>query len=190
MSARLSPLRHAFSPITSIRALRHISTSLRRTIIFAITVNTYALTTVTHQRRALFVRTANAELLLQILFRNRDLGRFFLHGFAIMPEHLHVLITPSARESIERCAQFIKGGFSHAVRAQFRGEVWQPGFHEHRIRNSTDFSRHLDYIEQNPVRRGLAGWEFVHSRWLDSLDPNPAIGARAVGGEPTCLNPF
>jgi putative transposase len=137
-------------------------------------METYALTTATYQRRALFVRTANAELLVKTLFHYRDQGRFLLHGFAIMPEHLHVLLTPSVTQTIERCAQRIKGGFSHEVRAQFAGEVWQPGFHEHRIRDGEDFRNQLAYIAANPERRGLADWLFVHSRYLERLNAMPA----------------
>jgi REP element-mobilizing transposase RayT len=77
-------------------------------------METYALTTATLQRRGLFVRTANALLLIDTLFHYRDQGRYRLHGFAVMPEHLHVPLTPSESQSIERCAQCIKGGFSHA----------------------------------------------------------------------------
>ena len=98
-------------------------------------MNTYALTTATYQRCALFTRTANAELLVKTLFHYRDQGRFLLHGFVVMPEHLHVLLTPSSGQTIEHCAQCIKGGFSHSMRAQFGGEVWQAGFHEHRVRD-------------------------------------------------------
>jgi putative transposase len=56
---------------------------------------TYALTTVTYERRALFAKTANAELLMRTLFHYRDQGRYRLHAFVIMPEHLHVLLTPA-----------------------------------------------------------------------------------------------
>src|SRR5579863_9956402 len=86
-------------------------------------INTYAITTVTFQRRALFVRTANAELLVQTIFGYREQGRFLLHAFAVMPEHLHVLLTPGKEQSVERCVQFIKGGFSFSVRKQFAGDV-------------------------------------------------------------------
>jgi putative transposase len=136
-------------------------------------METYALTTTTYQRRALFVRTENAELLVRTLFHYRDQRRYQLHGFAVMPEHLHVLLTPSSMQTIERCAQFIKGGFSHEVRAQFAGEVWQAGFHEHRIRDAEDFRRQLWYIAANPGKRGLVDWGFVHSRFMDRLDPMP-----------------
>lgn len=131
---------------------------------------TYALTTATYQSCALFVRTANAKLLLDTLFRYRDQGRYLLHGFAIMPEHLHILLTPAPNQTIERCAQCIKGGFSFRVRDQFKGEVWQPGFHEHRIRDEEDFRNQLAYIAANPERRGLRECEFVHTRHLDRID--------------------
>lgn len=134
---------------------------------------TYALTTATYQRRALFVRTANAELLVSVLFRYRDQGRYRLHGFVVMPEHVHVLLTPASNQTIERCAQCIKGGFSYEVRKQFSGEIWQPGFHEHRIRCETDFLNQLAYIAANPDKRGLANYAFVHTRFLDRIDPMP-----------------
>jgi putative transposase len=136
---------------------------------------TYSFTTVTHQRRAILVRTANAELLLNTLFHYRDLGRYLLHGFAIMPEHLHVLLTPSVGQTIERCAQCIKGGFSHRIREQFPGEIWQQGFHEHRIRDAEDFEKQRTYISANPERRGLVNHMFVHTYFLDMLDPMPAF---------------
>jgi putative transposase len=143
-------------------------------MVFSTTMETYALTTTTYQRRALFVRTANAELLVQTLFHYRDQGSYELHGFVVMPEHLHVLLTPSSTQTIERCTQCIKGGFSHEVRKQFAREVWQPGFHEHRIRDGEDFRRQLGYIAANPEKRGLIEWAFVHTRLIDRMDPMPA----------------
>ena len=134
---------------------------------------TYALTTGTHQRRAIFLRTANAELLIEVLFHYRDQGRYNLHGFAVMPEHLHVLLTPAANQTIERCAQCIKGGFSFRAKSQFSGEVWQPGFYEHRIRDASDFRGQLEYIAANPARRGLLDHQHVHTHFLDRLDPGP-----------------
>jgi putative transposase len=138
-----------------------------------ITPNTYAITTATYQRRALFVRAANAELLMETIFRYRDQGRYALHGFAVMPDHVHVLITPAVGQTVEKCAQYRKDGFSFAVRIQFQGEIWQPSFHEHRVRDAEDFRNQLTYIALNPERRNLTEYPFVHTKWLDRLDPMP-----------------
>jgi putative transposase len=101
--------------------------------------NTYTITTVIAQRRALLQSIQNANLLLETLFHYRDQGRYQLHGFAIMPEHLHILLTPAVDQTVERCAQCIKGGFSHALPIKPIGGIWQPSFHQHRIRNAEDF---------------------------------------------------
>jgi putative transposase len=134
---------------------------------------TYAVSTVAHQRRAIFARTANTQLLVDTLFRYRDQGRYALHGFAVMPDHLHLVISPARDQTLERCVQCVKGGFSFAVRQQFSGEIWQIGFYEHRIRDAEDFRNQLTYIAQNPERRNLKDYRFVHTNWPDRLDEIP-----------------
>ena len=133
---------------------------------------TYALTAVAHQRHRLFQVSANADLLIETLFRYRDQNRLLLHGFAIMPEHIHVLLTPA--ETIERAAQLIKGGYSFAMRKQRPGEVWQPGYHAHRIISAEDYWNQLMYIAVNPQKRGLADYPYVHTRYACQLDPAPS----------------
>jgi REP-associated tyrosine transposase len=137
---------------------------------------TYAITTVTFQRRALFLRTANAELLVNTIFRYRDQGRFLLHAFVVMPEHLHVMVTPRNGQTVERSVQCIKGGFSFAVRKQFAGEVWQAGFHEHRIRDAEDFRGQIEYVAANPGRRRLIDYPFVHTNYPGLMDAMADVG--------------
>jgi putative transposase len=91
-----------------------------------------------------------------LIFHYRDEGRYSLHAFVVMPDHVHVLISPAGDQSLERCMQCIKGGFSHAVRMQTHRpqEIWQRGFHEHRVRD-------MDYIACNPEARGIRSHAFV-----------------------------
>jgi REP element-mobilizing transposase RayT len=43
-----------------------------------------------------------------------------------MPDHAHLLITPSSDLTLERAMQFIKVGYSHAVGQEIsRREIWQ-----------------------------------------------------------------
>src|SRR5882757_10741876 len=58
---------------------------------------TFAITVVAHDRRRIFQRTANADLIMKTLSCYRKQGRFQLDGFVIMPDHIHVLITPAKR---------------------------------------------------------------------------------------------
>ena len=92
--------------------------------------------------------------------------------FTDMPEHPHVLLTPASNQTIERCTQCIKGGFSHRLHLQF--PVWQAGFHEHRVRDAEDFHNQLAYIAANPQRRRLTSNTYVHTDFATRLDPLPA----------------
>jgi REP element-mobilizing transposase RayT len=72
----------------------------------------FFVTTVTLQRFPIFRLEATAELLIHTLAHYRDERKFLLHEFVIMPDHIHVLLTPAEEISLERAMQFIKGGFS------------------------------------------------------------------------------
>ena len=118
---------------------------------------TYFVTFSTWQRRRLFVVESYARLFLKTLYGYRRKGKFELHTFVVMPEHVHLLLTQADDVTIERAIQFIKGGFSHALVSEIgrKREIWQRGFTDHRIRDEQDFAHHREYIHQNPVARGL-----------------------------------
>ena len=115
---------------------------------------TYMVTSATSGRRALFHAEPWARLFLKTLLHYRP-EAYLLHAFVLMPDHFHILLTPSG--ALERAVQFIKGGFSHAVKVELGSnmEVWQKGFSDHRIRDAEDLAVHLRYIHENPVRAHL-----------------------------------
>jgi putative transposase len=117
---------------------------------------TYFVTSTTWQRRSLFVAEPMARLFLQTLYLYRRQGKFQLHAFVLMPEHFHLLLTPDGIP-LERAIQFVKGGYSHAVRERLNStiEIWERGFTDHRIRDAQDFEHHRSYIHRNPVERKL-----------------------------------
>ena len=123
----------------------------------------YVLTAVTHQRHRVFQRDAIAELFIATLFRYRDTGKFHIHAFVVMPDHVHILLTPAPDIAIERCAQLIKGGFSFAVRKDLPSEIWQEGYHAHRILDEDDLRNQTFYILNNPAKKRLDSYSWVSS---------------------------
>jgi putative transposase len=98
-----------------------------------------------------------ARLFLKVLYGYRRQGRYALHAFVLMPEHFHLLLTPSGGVTLERALQLIKGGYSHAAGQEFnkKMEIWERGFTDHRVRDLADFENHKEYIHRNPLERGL-----------------------------------
>ena len=118
---------------------------------------TYFVTFSTWQRRRIFVVENHARLFLKTLYRYRREGRYQIHAFVGMPEHVHLLLTPANDVTIEHAVQLIKGGYSHALGSILgrKREIWQRGFTDHRIRDCQDFTHHQNYIHRNPVERKL-----------------------------------
>jgi putative transposase len=98
-----------------------------------------------------------ARLLLDVLRDNRGKQRFLLHEFVVMPDHFHLIITPSGEVSLEKAVQYIKGGFSFRAKRELNYQflIWQESFTNHRIRDADDYSRHRNYVHQNPVEARL-----------------------------------
>ena len=114
----------------------------------------YFVTSQTAQRQPLFRHERWARLLQDTIVHYAKSG-YSLYAYVIMPDHVHMLISPS--ETIEKAVRLFKGGFSFKAKRAFgwKFEIWQQGFTDHRIRNETDWQEHLAYIRMNPVRAGL-----------------------------------
>lgn len=119
------------------------------------------------------------ELLLDVLQKNRHQRRFEVHEFVLMRDHIHILITPAAEHPLERCMQFIKGGFSFRAKKElgFQGEIWLAGFNEHRVKDAGEYAHHVQYIRENPVKAGLVmspeEFRFSSASGLWQVDPAP-----------------
>jgi putative transposase len=117
---------------------------------------TFFVTTVCENRRPIFRNRDIACLMMDTLSRYQTEGKFILPVFVIMPDHLHLLIVPNERVSLEKAIQFIKGGFSYRFGKIAKGvEVWQRSFTHERVKDEADFQRYRDYIVNNPVRAKL-----------------------------------
>ena len=79
-----------------------------------------------------------------------------LHAFCFMPDHLHLLVSPSASVSI---VEFIRRFKSLSTRLQWErgrhGLLWQQGFYDRFLRRDDDVHEAIEYILNNPVRAGI-----------------------------------
>jgi REP element-mobilizing transposase RayT len=87
--------------------------------------------------------------------------RYQLHAAVIMPDHVHLLLTPLADQEgwpigLPATMKALKGSSARSVNklARRAGPVWQEESFDHVLRSDESFSQKLEYIRQNPVRRG------------------------------------
>ena len=90
--------------------------------------------------------------------------RFDLKAAVIMPDHVHLIFTPLiAKDAMDVCSlaeimDSIKGTSAHRVNKalQRKGKVWQTESFDHVLRSSENLDAKIQYVLENPVRRGLA----------------------------------
>jgi len=100
---------------------------------------------------------------------------FVIHGWVVLPEHLHcILELPAGDSNFAIRWQVIKRRFALALpKTEWRSEVrqqrrergiWQRRYWEHLLRDDADYRKHMDYLHYNPVKHGwvkrVADWPY------------------------------
>jgi len=151
---------------------------------------TYFVTTEASQRRAVFQAATVAQIVVDRIMECRKQGAYLLHEFVLMPNHLHLLVTPGVNTSLERAMMLIKGGSSHQIHQACGNkiEIWQSGFHDWTIRDAEDFGTKANYIRMNPVMANLAvkpeDWAYGSASGKFQLELMPErFGALTLGAK-------
>lgn len=86
-----------------------------------------------------------------------DDSRYRLYAWVIMPNHVHVLLMPSASYALAAIVQSWKSYTAKQANRilQRAGEFWQREYFDRYIRHNRHFAAAVSYIEGNPVSAGL-----------------------------------
>ena len=106
-----------------------------------------------------------AESIMQTLLKFAQV-KYELHAWVIMPNHVHILITPAAAYSLAEILHSIKSytaSFANKILGR-KGRFWSPEYFDRFIRDREHFSNAITYIENNPVKAGLCK-EPEHWQW-------------------------
>jgi REP element-mobilizing transposase RayT len=87
----------------------------------------------------------------------RDPRHYRLHSFVVMPNHVHLLITPRVplSEVLHSLKRFTAWE-GNRILARTGKPFWQDESFDRLVRDEREFERIVAYIEENPVKAGLA----------------------------------
>ena len=139
----------------------------------------YYLTLVTHGRKPLLIY--NIELLRYAFRLSKNKYEYSIDAIVILPDHLHMIITPKIATEYSLIVSSIKRSFVYGLDKKLKEEakveishskynrnhsgIWQERFYEHTIRNEKDWVEKMDYIKYNPLKHELVenidDWEFT-----------------------------
>lgn len=98
-----------------------------------------------------------ADLVVEALRRGLAMGLHDLRAFVIMGNHVHLLFNP--KQNTSRVLQWLKGTTAreaNQVLARTGNPFWQRESYDHWVRDAQQMERIVAYIENNPVKAGLA----------------------------------
>ncbi|MGH9608948.1 MAG: REP-associated tyrosine transposase [Bryobacteraceae bacterium] len=98
-----------------------------------------------------------AGLVAESIRCGAEIGHYTMHSWVIMPNHVHLLLTPHV--SLSKLLGSLKAMTSkRANRLLCRSgqPFWQDESYDHVVRNDDEFRRIQRYIESNPVKACLA----------------------------------
>jgi len=119
-----------------------------------------------------------ATVVVTSLWRGAELGHYQLGAFAIMANHVHVLLLPRIPPS--RLLKSLKGYTAYEANRLLgrTGEpFWRQESYDHWVRNQEEWRRIAAYIENNPVKAGVVSqaedyrWASAHATWRAKLAP-------------------
>jgi putative transposase len=104
----------------------------------------------------------NAEI-LAASFHHYDQRNYLLHAWVIMPNHVHVLVSPGENDSLNRIVAAWKRftGTRINARTGVHGAFWQKDYFDRLIRDWDHFMNVARYIRRNPIKAKLPIGSFV-----------------------------
>jgi putative transposase len=129
-------------------------------------------------------QAAIATIVVESLFRGESLGHYQLGPWIIMANHVHVLLRPLIEAS--QLLKSLKGSTAREANRllgrtgeQFcQRETYDHWVRDESVKVENEWSRIARYIEENPVKAGLAeraddyAWSSANPKWDPSVHTN------------------
>ena len=126
-------------------------------------------------RRLPYLDSDRARILFEeALEKLRRRHGFYLFGYVLMPEHVHLLLGEPKHHSLATTLSVLKGETSKLLKGD-RPQFWQTRYYDFNVFTQDKFVEKIDYIHGNPVTRGLADkpedWPWSSSRHWSTGEP-------------------
>ena len=121
-----------------------------------------------------FSRRDLSVLVLDVLRAEQVLSSGVVFTYCLMPDHLHVLLSPSRTgvSALTFVDRFKGRSTNRSWTVGWQGKLWQPRSYDHIVRAEEDLLAIANYILHNPVRKGLVD-SLEEWPWCGNMNPLP-----------------
>jgi putative transposase len=141
-----------------------------------------------HDRRPYFNDEYACEFFEHALELARGRYVFFVFGYVIMPEHVHLLVSEPKRSILGIALQAMKTSVAKQCE---QTPFWLPRYHDFNVFTLEKHTEKLRYLHRNPVTRGLVyspeDWKWSSYRHYLTGEPgiveieSPSTVAKRLG---------
>jgi putative transposase len=107
-----------------------------------------------YRRRPLLASAHAKRLLERALEQARRQYGFYVTGYVVMPEHVHLLVSEPERSTLARALQALKQSVARKLIGE-REHFWQARYYDFNVWTKRKRVEKLRYMHRNPVKRGL-----------------------------------
>lgn len=110
-----------------------------------------------NNRQAIFSCPADYQTLLELIEEHAGKSGVAVHSYVLMSNHVHLLVTPEAADSLPRMMQAVGRRYVRYFndRQGRSGTLWEGRYRSTPIQTETYLLACMAYIDLNPVRAGL-----------------------------------
>ena len=106
-------------------------------------------------RRLPYLSDDHARIVFEeALEKLRQRHQFFLFGYVLMPEHVHLLLSEPKLQPLATTLSVLKGETSKLLKGD-RPHFWQTRYYDFSVLTHRKHVEKLRYMHRNPVERGL-----------------------------------
>jgi putative transposase len=119
---------------------------------------TYFVTKCVEARRPILAVPSAAETVIQSLAHTRRQGQIKLLAFVIMPDHYHAVFALLPGQDLSSLMRRVGSYTANRIRrtSGLSHPIWQgAGFYDRACRDDDEVFDAVEYVHDNPVRRGL-----------------------------------
>jgi len=104
-----------------------------------------------------WLKDARVASMVQQALLHFDGSRYKLSAWVVMPNHLHLILTPNAEYQLSGILHSLKSYTAHEANRILgrEGQFWQDDYFDRYIRDAKHFAAAVAYVESNPVKAGL-----------------------------------
>jgi len=105
-----------------------------------------------HDRLPYLANAAACSLFERVLEQTRQRYVFYVFGYVVMPEHVHLLVSEPKRGTLSRAMQALK---TSVAKQSNQKPFWLPRYYDFNVYANLKRTEKLRYLHRNPVARGL-----------------------------------